>query len=101
MRLDNREQLADFLVREWDYVPAQAPETARKLLELDPSIRKAFEVWLENGEFLEEPKYVGLSPKSLNQLVHIKPPAVFLLLDWIRREPKEAMKAIQEELGRK
>jgi len=98
MKLSSREELAEYLVRKWDYVPAQAPETADELLKLDPAIRHAFELWLDNGEFPEAPVYVGLSPKSLNKLVSLKPPAIFLLLDWIRREPAEAMQAVQQEL---
>ncbi len=98
MKLENRDQLVEFLMHEWDYVPKQAPETAEKLLNLDPDIRIAFEIWLEKGEFPDTPVHSSLSPKSLNQIVRIKPPAVFLLLDWIRRDPIEAMRAIQEEL---
>ena len=98
MKVTNCDQLAEYLVREWDYVPAQAPETANKLLNLDPSIRSAFENWLESGDFPEEPVYSGHSPKSLNSLVHLKPPAIFLLLDWIWRDPVEANRAIKEEL---
>ena len=95
---DNRDELADYLVREWKYVPDQAPETAEKLLNLGPELQTAFNIWFQSGEFSDAPVYSGLSPKSLNRLVQLKPPAIFLLLDWIRRDAKEAMRAIQEEL---
>jgi hypothetical protein len=98
MKLDNLDELADYLVREWNYVPVRAPETAEKLLSLGSEIRNAFKIWFKSGEFSDTPVYSGLSPKSLNRLVHLKPPAIFPLLDWIRRDPNEAMRAIQEEL---
>ena len=98
MKVENSDDLARLLVEKWDYVPSQAPDIAKKLLGLYPDIRAAFETWLDTGEFSDTPVYSGLSPRSLNHMVRLKPPAVFLLLDWIRREPSEAMQAIHEEL---
>jgi hypothetical protein len=101
MRLTNSQDLTKFLVEEWDYVPSQAPDVAEKLLRLESGLRIAFENWLETGQFSETPVFSGFSPQSLNDMVNIKPPAVFLLLDWIRREPVEATRAINEELVKK
>ena len=97
MKLTNGKELAKFLVEEWDYVPKQAPGVAEKLLSLEPDIRAAFENWLETGKFADAPVFSDLSPQSLNQLVRVKPPAVFMLLDWVRREPEEAIQAINDE----
>jgi hypothetical protein len=93
-----KESIAEFLVKQWDYNPSQAPDTAEKFLKIEPSIWTAFESWLETGKFPEKPVFSGLSPNSLNKLCRLKPPAIFLLLDWIRREPKEALRAINDEL---
>lgn len=98
MKSITREQLADFLITKWDYPPAQAPEAAEKLFHMDLSIRNAFELWMESNEFPDTPVFTSYSPKILDGLTHIKPPAIFLLLDWIRREPEVAIQAMREEL---
>ncbi|MCX6064792.1 MAG: hypothetical protein NT121_03435 [Chloroflexi bacterium] len=97
---ENKEELTEFLVKEWNYLPLQAPDTAEKLLNMDVGIRDAFEKWLGDKEFPNTPVFSGFSPSSLNKAVNIKPPAVFLLLDWIRREPKEALIAIKQEFSK-
>ncbi|OQA21913.1 MAG: hypothetical protein BWY63_01074 [Chloroflexi bacterium ADurb.Bin360] len=98
MNLEDVSGLASYLVEKWDYVPNQAPDVARKLLTLDKDIHTAFEEWVETGQFPEKPVFSGFSPRSLSDLAFLKPPAVFLLLDWIRREPADAITAINEEL---
>lgn len=98
MKLESVSDLVSYLVEEWDYAPAQAPDVARKLLALDESIRIAFEEWMETGHFPDTPEFSGFSPSLLGNLADLKPPAVFLLLDWIRREPVDAERAISEEL---
>lgn len=98
MKFGSRDELADYLVRKWDYNPARALSNADQLLNIEPAIHVAFEQWLENGEFPETPVYFGYSPKSLNKLVDLKPPAIFMLLDWIRREPHEATRAMRRDL---
>ncbi len=95
----NKEHLVKFLIEQWQYIPAQAPVTADKLEKMDKNIIDAFEQWLETGEFSDSPVFSGYNPKILSEKVTIKPPAVFLLLDWIRREPIEALRALNQEYG--
>ena len=91
-------RLIKYLVGEWGYNGTQAPAVAGKLLNLEPTIRAAFLEWQQTGIFPKKPYINGFTPNRLSTLVHIKPPAIFLLLDWIRREPQEAILAMQEEL---
>lgn len=93
-----KDELVLLLVNKYDYKPEQAPETAVKLLQLPPSLQDAFHAWLETGEFPQEPVFSDLSPWHLRQLTQIKPPAIFLLLDWVRREPELAIRAVDREL---
>jgi hypothetical protein len=96
------QDLIDMLVNKLDYSKAQAPEIAQKLDSIDPLIRLAFLDWLNSGFFSDQPEYYGYSPKSLHDdIPRLKPPAVFLLLDWIKREPLEAIEAIKDELTTK
>ena len=96
----NAHSLTEFLVKEWKYLPSQAPETAEKLLNMDSNILEAFEKWLSDGEFPDVPIFSGFSPHALSKRVNIKPPAVFLLLDWIRREPEQALSGLEKEFGK-
>ncbi len=98
MGLDKKE-LAEWLVAEWDYKEAQVDEIVEKLWVMDPSIFEAFLYWVETGLFLEEPVFSGHTPQSLDAAYHLKPPASFLLLEWIRNDPDEALQALEEEFG--
>lgn len=98
MKSPTKEELSDYLVAQWDYLPAQAPEYAQDLMNMAPEIMAAFETWMENGEFPDAPVFTSYSPRILRKLTRIKPPAIFMLLDWIRREPKEATQALRREL---
>jgi hypothetical protein len=98
--MKNKQELTEFLTDKWEYPTAQAPHTASKLLNMKSDLLTAFDYWLETGAFPEKPVYSGFSPRSLHRRVgnRLKPPAVFLLLDWIQREPSEALRAINDEL---
>lgn len=92
------EQLTSYLINKWEYPRSQAPETALRLQAMAPEILQGFAEWLDSGEFPDEPVYTSYSPRSLRKLTNLKPPAIFLMLDWIRREPQEATRAMREEL---
>jgi hypothetical protein len=96
MDLDT-EELKRALVQDWEYSPDQVERVIQKILSVDPAILSSFQDWLANGEFPEKPVFSGLSPRILADAYPMKPPAVFLLLDWIRREPKVALQALVDE----
>jgi hypothetical protein len=93
----SKEKLSEMLIVRWDYIPIQSPDTAEKLINMDASIVKAFENWLETGIFPVDPVFSRYNPKIINELWPLKPPAVFLLLDWISKKPNEALEAIFDE----
>jgi hypothetical protein len=95
------DELAEFLVDKWDYVPSQSLDIAKKILNMSPDILESFEIWLKTGNFTDVPEYSSYSPKKIYALGTLKQPAVFLLLDWIRREPDDAIEAIDRELIRR
>lgn len=95
-----KENLAKFLVEKWDYQEKQVDGVVNKLFDTDEKIQVSFREWLESGEMPEIPVYTGCNPKLLLETYPMKPPAIFLLLDWISREPKEALAALQSEYGK-
>lgn len=99
MKLESVDDLAHLLVSKWDYLPSQSLGTAEKLLQMESNIRVAFEEWLATGRFPDRPVILGFSPLSLSDMVELKPPAIFLLLDWIWREPEEAVLAMKQEFS--
>ncbi|MAT42801.1 MAG: hypothetical protein CL609_10695 [Anaerolineaceae bacterium] len=95
----NNDQLAEYLITDFHYKKLQADEIVNKILKMDEKILASFYVWYQTGEFLNEPIVAGFDPLTLSKLVPLKPPAIFLLLDWIKREPEEALKAMHYEYG--
>jgi hypothetical protein len=95
-----KDELRTLLLKEWKYPEKQVDGTTEKLLKMEPTILDAFEKWLVDREFTETPAFIGLNPKNLNETYPLKPPAVFLLLDWIRRAPRDATQALLHEYRR-
>ena len=93
------QHLQQILVDKWDYKERQTRSVVSKLLNMAPAILAAFEGWLETDFMPDAPAFSGLTPKSLHETYPLKPPAAFLLLDWIRREPERALQALQERYG--
>jgi len=93
----NREELSLFLQEHWDYKQHSADESARMLLEMNPEIQSAFSDYLATEVFPEKPKYFGLTPIILSQNYHFLPPAVFMMLDWIKKEPEPALQMLVEQ----
>ena len=98
MNLDPEELKAQ-LLEAWDYKPTQVDETVGKLLRLDAQILEAFRAWDGSLPLPAQPLIHGYTPRSLSQAFKLKPPACFLLLDWILRQPSAAMTALMTEYG--
>lgn len=94
-------ELIQLLIERWKYPSGQASETARKLLNLSDELQQSFTDWLNTGTLPEMPIYAGYTPVSLFQEYILKPPACFLMLDWLRRNPTEAMTALLREIPRR
>jgi hypothetical protein len=95
----SREQITEKLLTEWDYQESQVSGVVDKLMAMEPSLIKSFEHWFATGELPEEPLFSGFNPQNTWNTFGLKPPAIFLLLDWIRREPEEAIPALEDEYG--
>ena len=89
--------LTKTLVEEWDYEASQVGSVVNKLLAMDGSLLVAFETWFHTGILPQEPTIHGFTPKLIGENYPFKPPAIFLLLDWLKREPQEALQALAEE----
>lgn len=94
-------ELSALMVNELDYLPAQVGETIQKLRSMDGAIIEAFDFWLESRQYKDEPVFSGCTPHSLAVTYpFFKPPAIFLLLDWIRRDPITALSSLKDEYDR-
>jgi len=93
----NIEELRKVMVKRWGYQEEQVDGVIEKMMVMDPDILLAFQKSLNSGILPDEPIYSGFSPKSLSEAYSLKPPAIFMLLDWIRREPQEALEALVDE----
>jgi hypothetical protein len=91
-------ELRQKLLNEWQYQEKQVDKMVEKIYAIDPAIIIAFYDWFTSQIFPCQPDYNGINPKSLSETYpKIKPPAIFTLLDWIRRDPQEAMGALYHE----
>lgn len=93
----SRQEIIEKLVTDWGYKGNQVGEVVDKLMIMHPSIVTSFEHWFQTGTLLDEPVFSNLSPKTALEIFNLKPPAIFLLLDWIQRDPAEALNALSDE----
>ena len=94
-----REQIENKLLNEYSYKQEQIDGICAKLFSMSDELQAAFELWFDDGLFGDKPSYSGLTPSLLWDLGEFKPPAVFLLLDWVQREPVDAIRAFLEDFG--
>ena len=85
------------MLEEFAYKESLVDATLKKIFAMDARILEAFETWLNTGVFPEQPVYQGVSPRLLNETYRMKPPAIFMLLDWIHRDPRQALQALYHE----
>ena len=88
------EKLIQKLISEYNYDPVQTERLAPKIEALPSDIREALVQWVENG-VVTSPEYSGY---DVNKILIAKPGmttlAAYLTLDWVRRDPKTAIKAV-------
>lgn len=95
-----RQKIKEILINQWGYPLKQADGVIKKIFKMESSILEAFYSWLKTEELPDEPNFHGCTPRLLYDTYPLKPPAAFMLLDWIRREPQSALNALREEHGR-
>lgn len=97
----SKQELIDILINKWDYKEKQVEGIVERIIKMHPSILSEFVNYLETEQFSDTPVFYGCSPIKLHETyVSFKPPAVFLLLEWISKDPKEAFIALKEEFGK-
>lgn len=93
------EQTRTKLVNDLQYQEKQVDTVVSKLFNMNIELQIAFDTWLETGNLPDYPVYEKFSPRLAWETYQLKPPAIFLLLDWISREPTEALSALMEDYG--
>lgn len=86
-------KLKEYLVENYDYPIYMVEKTIDKIEKLDPEIYQEFENWFQDrkeSNLLVE----GYSVKLLIDKYKMNEVGAFLTLDWLKREPEEAKKAL-------
>ena len=94
------EKIKQILIEDWNYPEEQVNGIIDKISRMEKSIYEAFLSWTNSKDMPTKPKFNGYTPKLLLETYPIKPPAAFMLLDWIHREPEEAINALNIEYGK-
>lgn len=88
------EDIIKILVDEKKYDKGQTERLAPKIDALPDDIKSALVKWIENGE-MTSPEYSGYTvEKILKEKPGMTTLAAYLALDWIRKDPKTAIKAV-------
>lgn len=88
-------QLFNYLLAEEDSTPMFACKTIRKVRSLPRDLKLA--VWDVLEGKLPDVAYYEVTLDELVNTEHMKPIRAILMLDWIRREPDDAMYYMQSE----
>jgi hypothetical protein len=84
------------LVSEFGYADKEAEEVASDLQACTPWVQAAFKKWWQ-GEGLDASLEIqGYTLQRLIDEYSLKPIGAFLTMDWLTREPSEAMAALAE-----
>lgn len=90
----NAENIIKILVEEKEYDKEQTERLAPKIDALPADIRSALEKWVQCGE-TSSPEYSGYTvEKILKEKPGMTVLAAYLTLDWIRKDPQTAIKAV-------
>ena len=87
------------LVHEFDYPEAGARLVAERLARADPRVWKAFRIWWDTG-MLPELSIAGQTVQTLMTAHGMNPIAALLKLDWLVREPGQALMSLAREHDR-
>ncbi len=85
--------IAARLVEEFGYSPASAEITALDLTNCSSKVWDEFSRWWQTGA-LGPPEVEGFSAAQLVRDHSLLPPAAFLMLDWLLRDPSAAKAAL-------
>jgi len=90
----SRAELVKRMVESYGYPMEAAEVTAASLDEMCSDVKSAFEKWWIHGE---EPQIEigGITYGILVRDHGLKPPAAFLTMDWLEKEPEAALAAVK------
>lgn len=82
------------ILKEEAYPEYMIEQTADKMENLEPEIKNAFEQWQLNG-IIPTITLEGYTYQTLVNQFGMKPVGAFITLDWLKREPEKAAKALE------
>jgi len=85
-------------LRENNYSFSEAIHVMKRVDKLDNQIKEYFELWLMDG-IIPEKDVKGVTFKYLTSKEAMNPIRAFLMLDWIKREPEEALYYLGHEMN--
>jgi hypothetical protein len=89
-----REELMERLIREWGYPASGARLVADRISRLDTAVLEAFRQWWSSGN-LPELTVAGYTVVRLMHEHGMNPIAALLTLDWLKREPAQALASLR------
>lgn len=90
------ENIIKTLIEKKNYDKVQTERLAPKIEALPNDIKAALDNWIENDK-LSELEYNGYTvEKILKEKPNMTTLAAFLMLDWIRKDPANALKAMKQ-----
>lgn len=89
----DEKKLKDYLIEEYDYPAFMVEKTLEKVEKLDSEVYNELEKWFESGQ-LSDIEIGGYTVKTLIDKYKMTEVGAFLTLDWLKREPEEAKKAL-------
>lgn len=88
------ENIIKILVEEKEYDKCQTERLAPKIDAVDDEIKSSLVAWIESGQ-VSSPEYSGYTvEKILKEKPGMTVLAAYLALDWIRKDPETAIKAV-------
>lgn len=91
MTLNNYVKLYQYLINEEELSRVEAARNIKRIMKLDAEIYAAFKQWFL-GKQIPDIEINGVSYHELTEDEGMMPVRAFLMLDWIKREPAEAMR---------
>ena len=89
----NRDNIIMILCSQ-DYPDYLIEQTADKIERMDIHIKNAFENWIDSN-VTPNIEIEGWNYEKLIQKFKMRPVAAFLALDWLKRDPEKAIKALK------
>lgn len=92
----DKNKLMDIL-REEQYPEYMIDKTVAKLENLAPDVKNAFQAWIQGADVSS----FAVEGYSFANLVHekgMKPVGAFLALDWLTKDPQEALACLQRRI---